>query len=361
MNMLRHFVVAACLVTSGCALFERPRPLPPPPAPHTDWLSTRGNQIVDESGAVWMGRGVNLHDTRSCKACAFERPGRLLVLEVKRRIDFLVDKWGVNLIRLNLESYPPDDPDAERMTHYGGVLDDPGYFAEVIEIVRHIGDKPGVYVLLSLWEEPSFDPTLGIPTNRTRAIWERLAGALAHQPHVIYGLSNEPRGHDGSRDPEVWHAMNDTAAAIRAVEERIGAPHHLIAVQGTRDYGRDLSFYMDNPIAAGGGTNVIYEAHIYNPSGDFNRLIALPWSKLPLIIGEFGPIEGVMTNEDTRALMKLADTLRIPYTAWTFHQRCPPNLIEDTDPDSCGIGLEIKPTAWGRQLRDHLRAKRVSP
>ena len=69
-----------------------------------------------------------------------------------------------------------------------------------------------------------------------------------------------------------------------------------------------------------------------------------PSKKIPVIIGEFGPatIDGTvqMTNDDASALMEVAETNEIPYAAWNFHQRCPPNLIEDTGGngyDGCGF------------------------
>jgi len=35
--------------------------------------STVGNRIVTSAGTPWVGRGVNLPDTRSCNACSYSR------------------------------------------------------------------------------------------------------------------------------------------------------------------------------------------------------------------------------------------------------------------------------------------------
>lgn len=357
---LRVLIVLVILGVAGCAQKRATRA---PAAPKTTaWLSTAGNRIVDSRGQIWMGRGANLHDTRSCSACTFDPPGAALVREVKRRADTLVDDWGANLVRLNLESHSQTLGVNQNLRHYGGVLDDPGYLAEVVEIVRHIGEKPGVYVLLSLWEEPSFDQELAIPTSRTQQIWRLLAAVFARDAHVIYGLANEPRNQDGMQDARVWQAMNDAVTAIREVEQRAGAKPHLIAVQGTRAYGRDLAYYLDHPITAGSGANIIYETHVYNPQSDFERLVLNPAKTLPVIIGEFGPVTGLNSGEmslkDCAALMNLAEQQRIPYTAWTFHMRCPPNLLEDPNPLSCGVGMPLKPTAWGQLVRSRLRGAR---
>ena len=77
-------------------------------------------------------------------------------------------------MRLCLESYPIQE---NWMVQWQGVLDDPEYLADVIEIVEAITAKPGVYVLLSLWHDPSFTD-LGWPTVGTTAVWEFLAATF---------------------------------------------------------------------------------------------------------------------------------------------------------------------------------------
>jgi hypothetical protein len=55
--------------------------------------------------------------------------------------------------------------------------------------------------------------------------------------------------------------MNDAVAAIRAAEIKRGFAPHLVAVQGTRAWARTLDYYVDHPITAGNGANVVYETH----------------------------------------------------------------------------------------------------
>jgi len=313
----------------------------------TPWLQTEGNKIWTGGGVVWHGRGANIHDTRSCWACSWAPPN---VDEVKRRIDTLVDDWNAGFLRLLLESYLDN---SGGQVQWQGVLDDPDYLQSLVEIVEHIGTKPGVYVMVSLWADPTFSD-LGWPTADTIAVWERLAETFAGYPHVIYGLVNEPEENwNGALDEACWTAMNDTVAAIRAVETAIGAHHHVIAVQGTRAWARVLDYYITHPITAGGGVNIAYETHVYNPASDFDALFVTPSQTLPVIIGEFGVVSG-MTAEDCGLLMDQAEALQIPYTAWTFHMRCPPNLIEDSSGGGCGVGMDLTPTSWGVQLRDQL-------
>ena len=52
--------------------------------------------------------------------------------------------------------------------------------------------------------------------------------------------------------------------------------------------------------------------------------------------------------------MTQAESLQIPYTGWTFHMRCPPNLLIDHSGGGCGVGMNLEPTSWGTLLRNQL-------
>ncbi len=314
----------------------------------TGWLRVEGTRILAPDGTPFRGRGANVHDTRSCDACSFEPPH---VDEVLRRIDTLTDEWHATFFRLLLESYPDRGPGR---THWKNVLDDEDYFRDVMRIVGHVGKKKGVYVLLSLWQDPTFSK-LGWPTERTREVWKKLASALRDIPWVAFGLVNEPKANDdGKLDAEVWTAMNETVSAIRSVE-RPGR-FHLVAVQGTREWGRQLDYYLEHPITAGGGVNVVYETHPYNQTKRFEALVARPAKKLPVLIGEFGWLvdkDVTMHDSDAIALMDLAERLDIPWLAWSFHTNCPPNLLV-AHAGSCGVGVSLAPSPWGQIVKDRL-------
>ncbi len=343
------FILAStCDLPAEAGSIQSPRfEKPPPPLPiRTQPLRVLDNRIVMEDGSVWIGRGMNIHDTRSCNACTSQPPN---VAEVNRRIDEAVDVWGANFLRLNMESYGRGGPNSDPITMDGDYLDD------IVAIIDHIGTKQDVYVLLSLWHDPTFT-SLGWPSPETADTWEILTIALQDRPHVMFGLVNEPQAnYDGALDYQVWSAMNDTVARVRSVEQGLGLEPRIIAVQGTRGWARWLDYYVDNPIEAGGGVNIVYETHVYNSSRDFQALFEEPSRTLPVIIGEFGPYQASsMTLEDTAALMERAEALQIPFLAWTFHQRCPPNLLMENSGGGCGVDMALEPTQWGRQLMEHL-------
>ncbi len=266
------------------------------------WLAVVGNQIQTPDGQPWRGRGANLTDTRGCNACAYNAPSPA---EVTRRVDELVDGWHANFIRLDLESYA----DAGGRVTWAGLLVDAARLAEVFK----------------------------------------------DEPRVLFGLVNDPESNfDGAQDAQVWTAMNSAVRTIRDVETAAGTPHHVIAVQGTRQWSRVLDYYLTHPITAGGGVNIAYETHVYDPASSFAARFEDPSATGPVIIGEFGPVPGTMTLADTADLMARAEAHGVPYLAWTFHMRCDPNLLVDNSGGGGGGDMTLTPTAWGTQLKTRL-------
>ncbi|MBS2032544.1 MAG: cellulase family glycosylhydrolase [Deltaproteobacteria bacterium] len=312
------------------------------------WLHTAGNHIYNDDGTIWHARGANIADTRGCNACAYNSPD---VNEVIRRIDELTDVWHANFMRLDMESYAS----AGGRVTWADVLQDPSYLNDIQTIVAHVESKQNVYIMLSLWVDPTFT-TSGWPTTATGSEWTLLAQTFKDDPHVLYGLVNEPQNnYDGSQDAQVWTAMNNTVANIRAAEDAAGTPHHIVAAQGTGGWSRRLGYYVTHPITAGNnGDNIAYEVHVYDPQANFQSEWVTPAATIPVIIGEFGPASGYMTMSDCSALMTQAEQLEVPYLAWTFHMRCDPNLLVDNSGGGCGVGMTLTPTSWGTLLKNQL-------
>ena len=355
---------AACAALTaglgGCKSCEASAPaavLPISPNPGGEWLHTEHNRILTAAGTPFHGRGANLQDTRGCDACTTEPPDRA---EVIRRIDELVDVWHANFLRLTLESYFP--PGAR--VQFKNAAEDPAYLADLVAIVKHIETKPGVYVMLSVWHDPSLDSN-GWPTLKTRALWKTLVPAFASSPRVLFGVATEPeRNDDGALDQAAWDAFNSAVATIREAEG--AGPHHLAVVQGLGGWARRLDYFVSHPITAGGGIDVAYEVHLYDPKAKIDALLAGPAQNLPVIIGEFAPIDDAklgahMSNDDVGYLMTQAEAHEIPYLAWTFHMRCPPSLLVDSSNKSCGVKMPLTPTPWGQLFKDRLAKPYGSP
>jgi hypothetical protein len=343
---------AAPVGCDGCktsAASEGAAVLPVSPNPGGEWLHTEHNKILTADGKAFHGRGANIQDTRSCNACAYETPHPE---EVNRRIDELVDHWKANFLRLTLESYDR----ADGRQSWKGALDDEAYLRDLTAIVHHIEQKPGVYVELSVWHDPSLD-NMGWPTDKTRALWQKLVHAFATSPRVIFGVVNEPEQNaNGAMDAYAWDALNKAVETIRTAEG--AGPHHIVAVQGTGMWSRRLDYYVSHPITAGGGIDIAYESHSYDGRTKIDALLNGPAKTLPVIIGEFGPIDDArlahMTLDDCSYLMERAEEHEVPYLAWTFHMRCPPNLLVDKSSNGCGVAMPLEPTPWGKLLEERL-------
>ena len=322
------------------------RPMSPSP-----WLYTSGPNIYQTGAVQWVGRGVNLHDTRSCDACTWIQPD---TSEILRRIDEVVDLWGANFIRLNLESYPI----ASGRVQHRPLLEDRAYLSDLERIVHHIGQKRGIYVVLNLWREPSLSDE-GYPSEQTHELLSTLVQKFYDAPQVIFSVSPGVRQNaDGQQTLAAWEAMNNAVQAIRDQEQVLSGYRHLIAVPGLRNQGSDLSYYIDHPITAGGGNNIVYETQIFEAQAQFDQRLVNPAQNLPVIIGAFGPSEiapRIMTQADALTLIQEAERLNVSWAAWTFHMRCQSSeMLVDRSNNGCGINMPLQPTEWGLAIQGQL-------
>lgn len=318
-------------------------------------LVVAGNHINHADGTRFHGRGANLHDERSCNACSYAPPEPD---GVDRWADELIDHWHATFIRFLLESKAA--PFNEFEQQWMSFVDVPQYLADIVQNVHHITGK-GAYVMITVFADATikdntgdFDSEWPSSAGDTNTRYRALAEAFYDDPRVLFGLTNEPHG-TANHDAELAAVYLDAIAAIRGVEDAHGAPHHVIVVQAPEGYARDLSYFVANPLP---GDQIAYEIHPYNAATDFDALIVQPAQTLPILIGEYGPALA-MTEVDVMQMWTVAQANEVPYIAWNFHMRCPPNLLEDTAADGCGLaastGYDFPRTAWGDLLYDHMQ------
>jgi len=312
------------------------------------WLHTEGNKILLQNGSRFHGRGVNIFDTRDAGACGWAPP---IIDEWIRRVDVLIDTWHANFFRLDLTSWATNQVSGTTVVQYKDVTEDAAYLADLKKLVDHIGTKPGVYVMITLFSHPSQDAN-ELPTAATQAVYTKLAQTFLDSPQVLYGITNEP--HD-TTDSSVWTAMNTAVQTYRNAEATSG-PHHIVAVQGTQGYARQLGYYVTHPITAGNGVNIVYETHVYNPQADWQAMFVDPSTTIPVIIGEYGPDGTYMkTVADAQALQAKAEQLEIPYIGWSFSSQNGPTMLVGNDSDECTkINWAITPSDWGNAIISRL-------
>ncbi len=323
------------------------------PPDHPDgWLQTSGNGFVLD-GEPWAGRGANFHDTRYCGSCAYRDADDDLLDETQARAHLLIDTWGVDFVRLNLESRAAA-PD-EDAVHWAGILDDPDYLDDLVTLVDYIGGHDGVFVELAPMTDATFDED-GWPTDTSLDMMSTLVETFVDTPHVLFGLGHQPVS--SGDDDALAERFDALAAKVREVEDFHGAPHHVIVAPGTDRSGSLLDHYLDHPLTAGDGTDIAYEVHVIDGPDLYEDRVFEPAQELPVIIGFLGPdphgVPDTSTVDDNLALMGMAHDAGIPYAAWTFHWGCgEPNLLHDDIGDSCGMGAELTPSdPWGLAFLD---------
>ena len=319
------------------------------------WLYTKGGGIFvsdgNGGGARWMGRGVNLDDLFLCgydNTLWMTAPDQA----IETMVATLVSDWKPTFVRvsLSMDSYP---------TVVSWVAGDPAQYKTPMEgVVKAIGANPGVYVLVTLRSDASMilqdqvdgDPeATGIPSDATTtpdknqlpsgtdAVYQALVDSFADAPYVLFGITNEPGGNKQS-NATLSQAMSHAVDVIRAEEDKLGAPHHLVSVQGN-SWTSDIGFYAQAPL---GQDNVIYEVHGYPPSAQ-----SYTYPSIPVILGEYGSLDG----NSAPAFYADVEAKQIPNLAWDFdpYSDCAPDLLNITTD-----ATKIQPSPWGMIVQAYL-------
>ncbi|HEY1956091.1 MAG TPA: cellulase family glycosylhydrolase [Polyangiaceae bacterium] len=300
------------------------------------WLYTQGNKVYvsnGTSGSVWVGRGVNADDLYFCGyngSLWMNNPGST----VQTLLGGLVSTWKPSFVRVSLgmNSYTP----ASWTTNPAA------YKTPMTSVVQTLGETPGVYVLVTLRSDATMtnygsDDATYLPTTATDAVYTALVDTFATDPYVLFGISNEPGGNALS-DSAIRSAMDHAVGVIRAEENKLGVPHHIVSVQGN-DWTSDISFYGTSPLS---WDNVVYEVHGYPPA-----TASYTYSNIPVIVGEYGNLP------NAGAFFADIESKQIPSLAWDF------DSFSDCSPDLLTINqsaTSLLPSAWGATVQAYLLA-----
>ncbi len=311
--------------------------------PPAGWLYTSGSQILQsngKTGTAWMGRGVNTDDIFLCEynyQLWMSSAGSEQALT--SMLSGLITDWKPNFIRISLSM--ASDPVTTSW------LSNPAqYKTPMTNVINGLGANAGVYVLVTLRSDASMgmqdqvdgDPeATGIPTSGTNVTYRALVDTFANKSFVLFGISNEPGGNKQS-NATIRSAMDHAVGVIRAEEDKLGVPHHIVSVQGN-GWTSDISFYANAPLSY---DNVVYEVHGYPPPAS-----SYTYANLPVIVGEYGSLP------DAKAFYQDVEQKQIPNLAWDFDafSDCAPDLLTVTHDAST-----LTPTAWGNTVKSYLLA-----
>lgn len=313
------------------------------------WLYTvaKDNKIYlshGSGGSVWMGRGVNIDDLFLCgynNELQMSNPTGEAALN--GIVANLITEWKPTLLRTSLG-----------MNSYAVVswLGSSAYKTAMINVIKKIGTYPGVYVLVTLRSDTSMVDTDGsvcgqgddavcLPSNATDDVYRELVASFAHDPFVIFGIANEPGGMS-AKDAAISSLMSHAVGVIRAAEDALGAPHHLVAVQGNQ-WTSKIGFYNSAPLPH---DNVVYEYHSYPPEA--TGTYGYTQSNIPVIIGEYGPLNG--DQSFLSAFLADVEAKQIPNVAWSVspYSNCAPDLVSVTRTTT------LTPNTWGTAVKQYL-------
>jgi hypothetical protein len=318
------------------------------------WLYTMGNKIYvsdgNAGGTPWVGRGVNMDDIFYCgynDALWMMSPDETL----KTIASGLIDTWKPNFIRMSLAM-------ASHTKTTSWLKNESEYKTPMTGVIDAIGAHPGVYVLVTLRSDASMigqdkvdgDPeATGLPSDATTspdknafptgtdATYKALVDTFGKSSFVLFGITNEPGGNKLS-DDQIAKAMDHAVGVIRAEEDAIGVPHHIVSVQGN-GWTSNISHYAASPLPC---DNVVYEVHGYPPAPN-----SYTYSNIPVILGEYGSLQ------NASALFADLEAKQISSLAWDFdpYNNCMPDLVNVTQNAS-----QLDPSAWGTTVKNYLLA-----
>ena len=297
------------------------------------------------SGTVWMGRGVNMDDVFLCgydSGLWMSNPEQALT----GMLASLMSGWKPTFLRISLsmDSYTPYDISWKNDTSQ--------YRTRMTSLVDAVGTYPNTYVLVTLRSETSMvdgnsqqcahggDDAVCIPTASTDDVYRAIVDTFKDKAYVLFGVSNEPGGNVATNN-QLSAAMSHAVGVIRAEEDLLGVPHHLVSVQGN-DWTSTIGFYDSAPLPF---DDVVYEYHSYPPDST-----GYTQAHIPVIIGEYGPA-GTNLSWTTNFYVDV-ESKQIPNLAWDLdtYNNCAPDVATVTNTTS------ITPSAWGQVVQAYLTA-----
>jgi hypothetical protein len=299
------------------------------------WLYTSGNHVYvsnGTTGTVWVGRGVNVDDTYLCGYNGSQWMTNAAT-ELTAMMSNVVTNWKPSFVRMSLSMYSyPQTP----ATWIGTSA----YKTSMTNVIESM-TQAGVYVMVTLrsdstMQEGAGEPT-GLETTSTDPTYVALVDSFANDSHVMFGLANEPGGNAFS-NTQIRSAMDHATSVIRAEENKLGVPHHVVSVQGN-SWTSDISFYSSSPLSE---DNVVYEVHGYPPATS-----SYTYSNIPVVIGEYG------TLSNSTTFFADLESKQIPNLAWDFepYSNCAPDLVTvNLNPTS------TVDTGWGSTVQAYLLA-----
>ena len=312
----------------------KPQVAPAPADRLPPMLRVVGNQIqASEGEAVWL-QGVAI------PSMEWSAGGENILQSVR----VAIDDWHVNVIRLGVREHfwagtGPYQKD-------GGAA-----YRQLVDDVVNLAGAHGVYVVIDLHR-------FRAPEAKHAAFWREVAGKYANHPAVLFELFNEPHDiswqvwRDGgfvSSEKKTTDALAENTEKLKGFES-IGMQALIDAVRGTGakniviagglDWSYDLSGVLEGyALEDRGGHGIVYSTHVYPWKSDWQGKFMAVAEQHPIFIGECGatqerlPFIPEERHEDPATwvpdFLGLVQKHRYHWTAWSFHPKASPVLLQD--------------------------------
>lgn len=294
-------------------------------------LKTVGKQVLADGQPILL-RGLNV------PSLEWNPEGQALF----RLLDGALNEWNANIIRLPVSvKYWFGREDAKERGA------DEAYRWLVDQVIAKAAAK-NAYVILDFhhYRAPDADAV---------AFWKSAAARYKNNPAVLFGLFNEPHGigwdvwQKGGPVEYLNKKTNETVridsvglqALVDTVRE-LGARNVLVV--GGLEWSYDLTGIANGyALDQRDGNGLIYDAHIYNWKRNWTGKVLVAAKDHPVLVGEWGAdtrdIPGTGTTAGTLeapevwvpAFLGFAQKHGLHWTAWSFHPRAGPHVIDRYD------------------------------
>ncbi|MCB1088662.1 MAG: cellulase family glycosylhydrolase [Verrucomicrobiae bacterium] len=307
--------------------------------PSTPELHVEGNRLLTAEGKeVWL-QGLCV------PSLEWSAGGEKL----DRSLPVAIDQWKANVIRL---------PVSEKFWSGNGPYqkkDGGDAYRKLVDTAVDACAKLGAWLVLDLHH-------FGAPKEEDIDFWKDAAMRYRNHPAVLFELFNEPHGTSW----EVWRDGGDLMEKGKSPDDRplptgevsVGMQALLDAVRSTGannvviagglDWGYDLSGIVrgfglkDHP----GGRGIVYSSHVYPWKTDWEGKTLAAAAVYPVFVGETGTppdwssfefipesarSENLASGDWPRDMLGLIQTHRLHWTAFSFHPKAAPMVIQDWD------------------------------
>lgn len=304
-------------------------------------LHVEGNRLI-EDGQVVRLQGVNV------PSLAWSNDGE----NVFRSVRVALEDWKANCIRLPVcedRWFGKADGQKDKGT---------AYRQSIQEVTDFVTNRKG-YVILDLhWSDAGqWGKNLGqhaMPDDNSVTFWHDVARRYRGEPHILFGLYNEPHDvdwktwRDGGQVTEKDASYHSPGMQALVDEIRKQNAKNVLVIGGL-DWAYDLTGPLNG--SAVNDANVVYDAHLYPWKTQWEEKVGKAADKYPVVLGEIG-CEPDPKQEDPKTWVPkafaFADAHRLSWTAWCFHPTATPRLISD---------WRFTPTPWwGEPVKAKLAA-----